>query len=175
MPYTKKTVITAACIALCAVLPMAFHAIPNAGDIWLPMHIPVLLCGLICGSRLGALCGILGPFLSSILTQMPPAANLPSMILELTCYGFVSGFMISRIRTGKQLYDILISLVCAMIAGRIVYGIANAALFNIGKFTINGWLVSSFVTSLPGIVFQIILVPLIITTLQKALLLPEKY
>lgn len=175
MPYTKKTVITAACIALCAVLPMAFHAFPNAGDIWLPMHIPVLLCGLICGPKFGILCGIMGPFLSSILTQMPPAANLPSMILELSCYGFVSGFIITRIKTGKQITDILISLVCAMIAGRIVYGVANAAIFNIGRFTLNGWLVSSFVTSLPGIVFQMIIIPLIITALQRALIIPDKY
>ena len=70
----KNYVIAALCVALCVVLPMAFHAIPNAGSILLPMHIPVLLCGLLCGWPLGLVCGLVGPLLSSVLTGMPPAA-----------------------------------------------------------------------------------------------------
>lgn len=62
MSHIKKEVITAVCIALCVVLPMTFHTIPNAGKIFCPMHIPVLLCGLICGWPYGLLCGIAGPF-----------------------------------------------------------------------------------------------------------------
>lgn len=174
IPYTKKAVLTAACIALCTVLPMVFHAFPNAGNIWLPMHIPVLLCGLICGGKFGLLCGIIGPIISSILTQMPPAVNLPAMMLELSTYGFVSGFAVNKIKTQNQLTNILLSLFCAMIVGRIMYGLANALIFNIGKISLNGWLVSSFVTALPGIILQIVLIPLIITTLQKAQIIPDK-
>ncbi len=73
----KKAIITAICIALCVVLPQAFHAIPNAGSIYLPMHIPVLLCGLVCGWPYGLLCGLAGPLLSSLFTGMPAAAYLP--------------------------------------------------------------------------------------------------
>ena len=83
LSYVKKAILTAACIALCVVLPMAFHAIPNAGNIYCPMHMPVLLCGLVCGWPFGLLCGVAGPLLSSLFTGMPPAAYLPSMIIEL--------------------------------------------------------------------------------------------
>ena len=72
--HTKNLVLTAFCIALCIVLPMAFHAI-GAGATFLPMHIPVLLCGLLCGWPFGAACGLIGPLLSSLLTGMPPASQ----------------------------------------------------------------------------------------------------
>ena len=64
----KNLIVAAMCAALCVVLPMAFHAIPNAGGIFLPMHIPVLLCGFLCGWPYGLCCGLLGPALSSALT-----------------------------------------------------------------------------------------------------------
>ena len=63
MKQTKNLVIAGLCIALALVLPMAFHAIPNAGSIFLPMHIPVLLCGLVCGPVYGLACGVLSPCL----------------------------------------------------------------------------------------------------------------
>ena len=68
----KRLVLAAACVALCVVLPIAFHSIPNAGQVILPMHIPVLLCGLICSWPYGFLCGLLGPLLSSLITGLPP-------------------------------------------------------------------------------------------------------
>ena len=77
MSYVKKSIITAACIALCVILPMAFHAIPNGGSIFSPMHIPVLLCGLICGPLFGLLCGIAGPCLSSLCIVASYAVFLP--------------------------------------------------------------------------------------------------
>ena len=83
MSPVKKIVLTALFTALCVVLPMAFHSIPNAGSIFLPMHIPVLLCGLVCGWAYGGLCGLVGPLLSSVMTSMPPAAVLPGMMVEI--------------------------------------------------------------------------------------------
>ena len=68
MSVVKKSIITAVCLALCVVLPQAFHAVPNAGSVYLPMHIPVLLCGLICGWQYGLLCGLAGPALSTLFT-----------------------------------------------------------------------------------------------------------
>ena len=56
----RRMVSAALCVALCVVLPIAFHAVPNAGSVFLPMHIPVLLCGLVCGWHYGFLCGLLG-------------------------------------------------------------------------------------------------------------------
>lgn len=175
LPYTKKAVFTAACIALCVVLPMVFHAIPNAGNIWLPMHIPVLLCGLICGPKFGLFCGIAGTLFSSILTQMPPAAMLPSMLLELAVYGLLSGLFINIVFTGSQIGDLFISLICAMLGGRIIYGAANALIFQSGKYSIEAWLTSSFITALPGIILELILIPAVYTALQRASLIPERY
>ena len=72
MTIVKRSMITAVCVALTVVLPMAFHAVPNAGSVILPMHIPVLLCGLICGWPFGLACGLIGPLLSNLFTGMPP-------------------------------------------------------------------------------------------------------
>lgn len=57
----KNMTLTAVCIALCVVLPIAFHSIPDAGSVFLPMHIPVLICGMICGWPYGFICGVMGP------------------------------------------------------------------------------------------------------------------
>ena len=100
MSTVKKAIITAICIALCVVLPQAFHAIPRAGMIYLPMHIPVLLCGLICGWPFGLLCGLAGPALSSVITGMPPAATLPSMMIECAIYGCIAGLLMAIVKTG---------------------------------------------------------------------------
>ena len=77
MNSVKRMTLAAVCVALCVVLPIAFHSIPDAGSVFLPMHIPVLICGMICGWPYGLLCGFMGPFLSSVLTGMPPVAYLP--------------------------------------------------------------------------------------------------
>ena len=87
MSILKRALICAVCIALCVVLPMAFHSIPDAGSILSPMHIPALLCGLVCGPWFGLLCGLAGPLLSSQLTGMPMMAYLPPMMVELAVYG----------------------------------------------------------------------------------------
>lgn len=110
MSYVKKAILTAACIALCVVLPMAFHSIPNAGSVFLPMHIPVLLCGLICGWPFGLLCGLAGPLLSSILTSMPAMAYLPSMLVELAVYGLITGLMMQLVHTRNIYADLYVSL-----------------------------------------------------------------
>ncbi len=170
----KKSIITAVCMALCVVLPMAFHAVQNAGSIFLPMHIPVLLCGLICGWQYGLICGIIGPLLSSLLTGMPPAAYLPVMMIELAVYGLVSGFLSQRIHTGKSLLDTYISLIGAMLAGRLVAGLARALIFARGSYSFQTWAVGYFVTGLPGIIIQIVLVPAILVALEKARLIPAR-
>lgn len=118
LSYVKKAILTAACIALCVVLPMAFHAIPNAGNIYCPMHMPVLLCGLVCGWPFGLLCGVAGPVLSSLFTGMPSMAYLPSMVIELAAYGFVAGIMMRIVHTKRLLADLYISLAAALLAAQ---------------------------------------------------------
>lgn len=175
MSSVKRSMLTAVCIGLCVVLPMAFHSIPNAGSILLPMHIPVLLCGLICGWSFGLLCGLAGPLLSSLLTGMPPMAYLPSMLVELAAYGLVCGLMINLVHTKKLYADLYISLVVALIAGRIVAGVARALIFAAGRYSMAAWITSYFVTSWPGLVIQLIFIPAIVAALMKARLIPERY
>ena len=165
---TKKMIITALCIALCVVLPWAFHAIPNAGSVLCPMHIPVLLCGLVCGWQYGLACGVLGPFLSSILTQMPPMGYLPPMLVELAVYGFASGFGFYPCRVKKYMPYVYLRLLCAMLLGRVAAGAAKAWVFMPGTFTAQMWVMSYFVTAWPGIVLQLILIPVILVALRKA-------
>lgn len=170
----KKLVYTAVCAALCVVLPMAFHAIPDGGSIFLPMHIPVLLCGLICGWPYGFVCGLLGPALSSLLTGMPPAAYLPAMMVECATYGLVSGLMMRLIRTGHATADLYISLVTAMILGRVVAGFAKSLIFSPGTAPF-AWVTTSLITSIAGIVIQLVLMPLVILALTRARIIPNRY
>lgn len=175
MSAVKKSIITAVCIALCVVLPQAFHAVPNAGAIYLPMHIPVLLCGLLCGWSYGLLCGLAGPALSALLTGMPPAAVLPGMLVECGVYGLAAGLLMQLLRT-KHLYaDLYISLAAAMLLGRVVSGIAKALIFSVGSYSMASWVAGSFVTALPGIVIQLALLPSIVYALMRARLIPQRY
>ena len=170
----KRLTLTALCVTLCIVLPMAFHSIPNAGSVMLPMHIPVLLCGLVCGWHYGLLCGLLGPLLSSVLTGMPMAAILPGMMVECSVYGCVSGLMMMFIRTGFLYVDLYISLPVAMLMGRVLSGIVKAVILTPGM-NFNVWVTASFVTALPGIAIQLALLPTLIVALTRAGLIPGRY
>lgn len=168
MRQTKNLVITGLCIALGLVLPMAFHAIPNAGSIFLPMHIPVLLCGLVCGPVYGLACGVLAPLLSSVATGMPPAAMLPSMLCELAMYGLMSGLLFRLVKTKSFVANTYISLIGAMICGRVFYGVLNAVIFKAGAYSLQLWMGAAFVTAVPGIIIQLVAIPLILVALKKA-------
>ena len=174
MTAVKRMVTAAICTALCVVLPIAFHVIPNAGSILLPMHIPVLLCGLVCGWQYGLLCGILGPLVSSVLTGMPPAAILPGMMVECGMYGCVGGLMMERIRTGSLYRDLYICLPVAMLAGRVISGIVKALILTPG-LSFTAWVTASFVTAFPGIMIQLIFLPTLIVALTRAKLIPGRY
>ena len=171
----KCSVITALCTSLCIVLPMAFHAIPQGGVVFAPMHIPVLLCGLICPWPYGLFCGLAGPLISSVLTGMPAAAILPAMMIECAVYGTVCGIMMKKVSIGKPVADVYISMVTAMAAGRIVSGLARAFLFSAGGYTLAVWAGTYFVTGLPGLIIQLALVPAVMVALYKAKLIPERY
>lgn len=171
----KKSIITAVCIALCYVVPLLFHGVQNAGRVFLPMHLPVFLCGLICGWQYGLLCGLAGPALSSLLTTMPPVAMLPSMMLELAVYGCVSGLMMRFIRTKNTYADLYISLIAALLCGRVVAGLMQALIFSKGAYSMTAWVSGYVVTSWPGTLIQLVLLPSVVFALMKAHLIPERY
>lgn len=174
MTSVKRMILAAVCVALCVVLPIAFHAIPNAGSVFLPMHIPVLICGMICGWPYGLVCGLMGPLLSSVLTGMPPAAILPAMMVECGIYGLTTGLVLKYLRTGKTYLDLYIALVAAMLAGRVLSGIAKALIFTPGM-AMSAWVTASFVTALPGIAIQLAFLPSVVYALMKAGLIPYRY
>ena len=163
---TKQLVLAALCVALGVVLPVAFHSIPNAGSVLLPMHIPVLLCGLVCGPVYGLLSGILTPLLSSMIT---------GMLCELAAYGLAAGVLRRFVRTGKRPLDLYIQLVSAMLIGRLVYGVMNALIFSAGNYSFAVFVSGAFVTALPGIVIQLVLLPAVVLLLEKARLVEKPY
>ena len=184
LTYLRKAISASMLIALCVVLPMAFHTIPRAGSIILPMHIPVLLAGLICGPLFGLIVGLTGPLLSHLFTGMPPAGVLQSMMLELAMYGFVAGWAIKLVRTRSATIDLYVSLIIAMVAGRVVAGVAQALFFFGGTyvdgvFTANYtwalWVGSYFATSIPGIVIQIAFIPSVVMALERERVIPFRY
>lgn len=161
---TINMILSALFIALGIILPMAFHSLGMAGSIFLPMHIPVLLCGFICGWRYGILAGIITPLLSSIFTGMPPLYPIGiSMCFELATYGGMAGFLSSKTNT-------IVSLLGAMIAGRASAALATIILLGLtGKsFVLPAFLTSTFVTAIPGIIIQLILIPAIVLGLKKS-------
>lgn len=165
---TRQLVFAGVCVAIGLILPQAFHMIPNAGSIFLPMHIPVLLSGFLCGGPFGLVVGLVTPLLSSLLTGMPPAVLLPAMMCELAAYGLVSGLLYRHIRIKRNAIRIYVSLVCAMLIGRVFSGILRALIFNAGEYSVQIWVSAMFVTALPGLVIQLLLIPALVAILQKS-------
>ena len=174
MKKSYKLTICALCIAIGCILPTFFHMF-GLGTAFSPLHFPSLLCGLICGPWYGMACGVLNPILCSLFTGMPPVARLGYMVPEIACYGLFSGLFFRLIRRKKtpdtgsgltrQLYAALIG---ALLIGKVVGGIFRAILFTGGTYTVALWATTFFVESLPGIVVQLITIPLIYLALKKA-------
>lgn len=167
---TKQLTLAAMCLALGVTLPQAFHTIPNAGSIFLPMHIPVLVCGFICGPFYGLIVGLATPFLSHLIFSMPPAQMLGQMILELGIYGLMTGILNKLLlKIENELVKNYVVLILAMLIGRIAYGTANALIFKAGNYSLTIWLNAAFITALPGIVIQLIVVPVLVKSVKKLL------
>jgi len=190
---TRYIVLAAIFTAIGILLPHYFHLFGEVGKMFSPMHIPVLLCGFVCGRRYGAICGAITPALSWLITggSMPPVFLLLPMIFELTAYGFVAGLAIKLLKpvyvkliqrtSGKNtlavrwLYCIAV-LVVAMLVGRVVYGLAVWTFFPLIKpppgFPTDNlfkWILTAlFVDTLAGMLLQIVFVPIVLLTLQEA-------
>ena len=166
----QKLVIAAVCLALCMVLPFLTGQIPEIGSMLCPMHIPVLLCGFLCGPAWAALVGAIAPLLRFALFGMPPLFPTGvAMCVELATYGAVSGVLYRLLP--RKIVNIYVSLVAAMLAGRIVWGIVRVALSGVtdSAFTWAAFLSGAFTSAVPGMILHIVLIPLIVLALQKAL------
>ncbi len=165
---TTRLIYAAICIAIGILLPQINRLIPvaNIGAILSPMHIPVLLSGFLCGVPYAAFVGFILPLLNFVLTGMPPIYPIGlSMMFELATYGMLSAFLYKVTKN-----NLWISLIGAMIGGRIVMGIANTILFGLaGKpYGFSAFLSAAFVTALPGIIIHLIVIPAILYALKKA-------
>lgn len=165
----KRLVVSALMLALALVLPYFTGGIPAIGNLLLPMHLPVLLCGFLCGGGWGAGVGLAAPLLRSLLAGRPeffPTAF--SMAFELAAYGLVSGLVWRRVKhTLPMMY---IALVTAMVAGRLVWGAVRFVLAGLtgSSFPFSAFLSGALLTAVPGILAQLVLIPLILTALEKA-------
>jgi len=171
-----KAITAAACLALGLALPTIFHFYTDGlGRIWLPMHFPILLAGLLCGWRLGLIVGAATPVLSSLLTGMPlmfPTAI--SMSFELAAYAVIAALLIRRV-SRPPAADIYGALVGALIGGRVVAALAQLALFNAAgqSFVFERFLRGTLETGLSGIAVQLALVPLVVWLVRRSGLLGE--
>ncbi len=166
---TKKIALSALFLAIGMVLPFLTMQIKEVGDTLLPMHLPVMLCGLLCGGWYGLAVGAILPVLRSVCFGMPPLVpNAIWMAAELAAYGAVTGLLYKRLFK-KQLWWLYGSLLIAMIAGRVVWGVTKWALLAArgGAFTLQAFLVGGFVDAVPGIVLQLVLIPAIVKLLEK--------
>ena len=102
MIKNKKVVLTALFIALGLTLPMITANVPMIGNMLLPMHFPIIICGLICGAGYGALAGVITPLLRSFIFGMPPLFPIAAaMAFELAAYGAVAGLVYVIIQKNK--------------------------------------------------------------------------
>lgn len=159
----------AVCMALAIILPFLTGQIPQVGSMLCPMHIPVLLCGFICGWPWGLAVGFTAPLLRSLLFSMPPMfPTAAAMAFELAAYGALSGLLYKAMP--KKIPHIYLSLILSMAGGRIVWGIAQFVFAKVqgGAFPFSAFVAGAFTNALPGIVLQIILIPAIVIALRKA-------
>lgn len=171
---TLRLVLSGLFLAIGYVLPFATGQIREIGNMLLPMHLPVFLCGLICGWKYGAAVGLILPLTRSLMFGMPilyPTAV--AMTAELMVYGLVVGVCYGYLPQ-KNLSRVYISLLSAMLAGRVVWGIVQALLLGVGStgFSMSAFWAGAFLNAVPGIILQLILIPAVMLTLQKTHVLP---
>lgn len=166
---TKKLTLTAMFLAIGMILPFLTGQIPQIGSMMLPMHIPVLLCGLICGWQYGAVIGFILPPVRYFIFGMPVLFPTGlAMAFELMTYGLVIGLLYKKSRW-KCIVSLYRCLLGAMISGRIVWGIVQTVLLGIsgGMFTMKMFMAGAVLNAVPGIIIQLVLIPSVMVALKK--------
>jgi len=161
-------ILAAMFLAIAYILPFFTGQIPQVGSMLCPMHIPVLLCGFLCGWPWGLAVGFTAPLFRSATLSMPPMYPVAiSMAFELATYGAVSG-LLHRILPRKRI-SIYCSLLIAMIAGRLIWGLVRllCAGLDVTEFGLSAFWAGAIVTALPGIIVQIVLIPILVMVLES--------
>lgn len=169
--HVYQMVMSSLFLALCYVLPNFTGNIPVIGSALLPMHLPVLICGFICGPMWGAAVGFIAPVSRSLLMTMPTMSVAIPMGFEMAVYGFVCGilFRIQRKKNVAEVKNIYISLVSAMVLGRIVYGFIKASMTfgTANPYTFSAFIAGTVTSAIPGIVLQLVFVPVVVKAVIK--------
>lgn len=170
----RNLVLSAMFLCIALLLPFLTGQIPQIGKMLLPMHIPVILCGFICGWQYGMAVGFISPILRGIIFANPvlfPTGII--MAFELAAYGLFAGLIYSLFES-QNIGKVYISLTASMLLGRVVKCIVQ---FFVLGFTDEGFVFAAFIAgaftnAIPGIVLQFILIPVIMLTLDKTKLVP---
>lgn len=175
---TKRLTAGALMLAFGIALPQLFHltGIPQAGEIFLPMHIPVILTGFVIGGDYGFIIGVLTPLISHLVTGMPGTPRLPFMIGELAIYGLVSGLLYHNAGLRNKKFGGLITLIASMLAGRLFYAAMLFVAANLLNIKCGGAIaaVTATVKGIYGIGLQLLVIPPIIYAAQKGGLISER-
>lgn len=169
----RNLVLAALMLALAYILPNFTGNIPQIGAMLLPMHLPTILCGFLCGGPWGAAVGFIAPLMRSLLLTKPPMfPTAIAMAFELATYGLVSGVLYHRLP--KTLVGIYTALIGAMLCGRVVWGIVTALLLLNGEgFTFAAFIAGAFTNAIPGIILHLVAIPVVVLALQKAKLIAQ--
>lgn len=165
----RKLTYAALFLALALVLPFLTGQIPQIGSALSPMHIPVLLCGFLVGWPWGLAVGFIAPLLRSVIFGMPVMVpGAVAMAFELAVYGLVSGILYRLLP--KKKWSIYVTLIVAMLAGRVIWGIARLIIAGLSgnSFTWALFLAGAFTNAVPGIILHIVLIPVIVMILERA-------
>lgn len=176
---TRKLTFGAMCLALSLLLPQVFHFIgmQQAGAVFLPMHLPIFIGGMLLGPVYGIFLGVLAPLFSCVLTGMPSSERVLFMVAELATYGMMSGILFHHFKFQEKKFGSLIALVIAMISGRVIYGLGLVFVTNILQIPVGGFQAVLVATStgLPGIIMQLIFVPGVVSIIYKRGYLQDTY
>lgn len=168
---TYTLVLAALFLAIGMVLPIFTGQIRVVGRMLLPMHLPVLLCGLICGWQYGGVAGFVLPFLRFAVFGMPPMPNGVAMAFELAAYGVIVGVAYSRSRW-QCVIALYRSLLIAMVGGRLVWAAVRVVMTGVTSvpFTWEIFLADAFLTAIPGIIPQLVFIPVLMVILDRTYL-----
>lgn len=166
---TQNLALSAMFIAIGIVLPFFTGQIQQIGNMMLPMHLPVLLCGLICGWQYGAAVGFILPLMRYMLFGAPPFPIVgTAMMFELAAYGLIAGFLYNHSRW-QCIIALYRSLIAAMVGGRLVWGVARVMMTGVAgeAFTWQMFLSGALLTAIPGIILQLVFIPAVMVALDR--------
>ncbi len=165
----KNLAFSAMFLALCFVLPMINFGSTQIGNMISPMHIPVLICGFVCGWQYGLTVGAVAPLLRSVIVGMPPMYPIAAgMAFELAAYGLLSG-LFYKLFPKKNIY-IYPALILSMLGGRCIWGVARYIMAGLSgtNFGISMFVAGAFTNAIPAIIVHIILIPPVVMAFKKA-------